>query len=228
MRNCAAGGPNFQASTAGFDSRTGDWATFGRILCPVVRASRPTAAGWGTRCPHRWSAVRLSGVHTVLDGGQVAARAGQARLLSTRSATDRNFSRARSSASIQRDVRTELAWDRSIRRSSSVRSSALAPHVRNILAVQSAPVTLAAAHDVRDPPVVDHDVVRLTRLAREAEPHLGPVDGGVPVAQRQPVRLAGAHVLVVADPDQRLVEQPDHGGDHAVQAEAWRGLSGLA
>ena len=43
----------------------------------------------------------------------------------------------------------------------------------------------AAAHDVGDTAVADHDVVRLARLAVEAESQVVPVDPGVLIAERR-------------------------------------------
>jgi len=59
------------------------------------------------------------------------------------------------------------------------------------------------------------DLVLLAGLAAEAERDRGAVDGRVPVAQGgQPERAVEPRVLIVPDPDQGELEQPDDGCQH--------------
>jgi hypothetical protein len=61
-------------------------------------------------------------------------------------------------------------------------------------------------------------------LAPEPEPHRGTVDTGVPIAERrQPERAVQSGVLVVADTDQRQLEQPNHGGQDLIARQAAHG-----
>ena len=69
---------------------------------------------------------------------------------------------------------------------------------------------LAAPDDRRQPAVAQADLVLLAGLAAEPEPDRGPVDRGVAVLERrQAERPVEPRVLVVADPDERQLEQPD-------------------
>ena len=71
---------------------------------------------------------------------------------------------------------------------------------------------LAAPDDAREARIAERDVVELARLALEAEPDRRAGDSRVAVAQRrQAERLVVARVLVVADADQRLLEELHHG-----------------
>src|SRR4029077_11748989 len=79
---------------------------------------------------------------------------------------------------------------------------------------------LAAADDPRQPPVVQADAMEPTRLAsigkadalsahcRVTRPERGQAEGSI---------LAG--VILVADPDRRLLEQGDHRPEHLVASE---------
>ncbi len=80
---------------------------------------------------------------------------------------------------------------------------------------------LAAAYDPRQPPVDDPrlDLAAVLRTEREADviaPH-----GGVPVAHRGCAeRVVQPRVLVVADPQQCRVDQPQHGRQHLLPRQA--------
>ena len=73
---------------------------------------------------------------------------------------------------------------------------------------------LAALDDAREARVGKRDAVLDPALAAEGEAEQLSVDAHMPAAQRgEPVGLVLAHVLVVADADQGLVEQRHHGGE---------------
>jgi hypothetical protein len=75
----------------------------------------------------------------------------------------------------------------------------------------------AAAYHTHQPAVLDGEVMRHAGLAAEGEADLLTPDPNVMVTQRgQAERLVGARVLVVADTDQRLVEQVHHARQHAL------------
>jgi hypothetical protein len=72
---------------------------------------------------------------------------------------------------------------------------------------------LAAANDACQPLIANADLVLLAALAREAKPQLRAVDVHVPRAHgREPERAVGPRILLVADTDQRRLQQPHDGG----------------
>ena len=79
---------------------------------------------------------------------------------------------------------------------------------------------LALLDDARQPLVGDRQVVFHAALAAEGKAQHRARDLHVPVAQRsQPERPVLPRVFVVADPDQRLVEQKHHGGEDLPAAQ---------
>ena len=77
---------------------------------------------------------------------------------------------------------------------------------------------LTFGDDAGDSAIAEHDVVWLARLADEPEVERRGRDVDVFVEQcRQAVRVVG--VLGIADPDQRVVEQPDGRGDDTFERE---------
>ena len=79
---------------------------------------------------------------------------------------------------------------------------------------------LAARDDPAQPPVRHLDTVPLSGLADEAEPQRRAIDLRVAIAERgQAERLVEPGVLLVADPDERDLQQPDHGGQHLLAGQ---------
>ena len=79
---------------------------------------------------------------------------------------------------------------------------------------------LAAGDRAGHPPVVEDDVVRFARLPGESEMQGGGTNVDVVVAKRcYPVGIVGTGVFVVADSDQRVVEQPNGGGDNTLERQ---------
>src|SRR5204863_3109945 len=82
---------------------------------------------------------------------------------------------------------------------------------------------LALLHDAREPPVGDRHGVIDSALAAEAEQQLRALHLDVTLAQRREAEGAVlARVLVVADADQRLVEQHHHGSEDLAPREIAR------
>jgi len=74
---------------------------------------------------------------------------------------------------------------------------------------------LAVLHDSRDPAVGDRDRVTHPALASETEAEVGSRDRHMsPLERGEPVGTVFLGVFGVAYPDQGLLEQPDHGGQH--------------
>ena len=79
---------------------------------------------------------------------------------------------------------------------------------------------LAAPDDAREAGVAERDVVELAGLAAKAEPDGGSVDPCVRGFERgEAERAVAARVFLVADADQRLLEQRDDGGDDLVEGQ---------
>src|SRR5205807_5412222 len=75
--------------------------------------------------------------------------------------------------------------------------------------------------DPRHAAVVEFDAVVLAALAAKGEADLGPDDVDVSVAQgRQPIGAVFPPVLVVPDPDPRLLQQANHGCQHLLPRQA--------
>ncbi len=86
------------------------------------------------------------------------------------------------------------------------------------------PAAPGSAGRPRQPPVAQTDLVLLAGLATEAEADGGALHADVPVAQGgQAEGAVQAGVLVVADPDEGHLEQPDDGGQDLL---ARRGRAG--
>src|SRR3954471_10916773 len=82
---------------------------------------------------------------------------------------------------------------------------------------------LAALDDACEPRIGDRDAVLDAALAAKAEAQDRAVDGEMAAPQRgEAVRAVVAHVLVVADADQRAVEEPHHGGEELPAAQVRR------
>lgn len=91
-----------------------------------------------------------------------------------------------------------------------------------VRAVGEEPVTaevVAQLHRVAELAVLDGDLVLGTALADELEGQLLPVDLDVTGFERGEPELLVPRGLRVADPDQRLVEQPYDQGDHPLPRE---------
>src|SRR5258705_11273218 len=79
---------------------------------------------------------------------------------------------------------------------------------------------LTSAHDGGELAVLELDAVLFARLAPKVEPHPRAADVDVVLAQRgEAVRTILARVLVVADADERQVEESNDGGEHLL---AWK------
>ena len=90
----------------------------------------------------------------------------------------------------------------------------------------------AALHDAGDAAVGDRQRVLHAALAAELEAHLGAFHFHVaPFQRREPVGLVLLRQLLRPHPDQRLLEEPDHGGEHLgprVSRKEHVALDGLA
>ena len=98
-----------------------------------------------------------------------------------------------------------------------VRLAVVADVLEELLAGQ----VLAAPDDGRQPPIPDTDLVLATGLAAEPEADPRPRHRGVPALQgRQAERAVEPRVLVVADPDEGRLQQPDDGRQHLLARHA--------
>ena len=80
---------------------------------------------------------------------------------------------------------------------------------------------LQSTNHPRHAAVTNLDLVQLAALAAEGEVHLLATDVDVLIAQgRQAERLVLPHIFLVADPDQRLIEEADDGGSGLGVGEA--------
>ena len=74
---------------------------------------------------------------------------------------------------------------------------------------------LASSDDPRETNVVERDVVRLSTLASESEAERGPRHLHVSVTHRRQAKgVVVARVFIVADADERLLEQLHDGSDY--------------